>query len=184
MTTHNTAADAANTAVRAYLTTLGEKYLGHGFNTGSGKGKHIWLEIQESFQKRCAYCDQEASRLTIEHLVSFNRESGGLHHPGNIVPCCPSCNRRRKENGMEVDWRTHLADITERDEHPIPVFRARQRRIEEHIRNCNHPNLTDDEMAAISTIAKSLYEAVATEVKRGTDLYWAIHQSMISKTKP
>jgi hypothetical protein len=85
---------------------------------------------------------------------------------------------------MEVDWRTHLADITERDEHPIPVFRARQRRIEEHIRNYNHPNLTDDEMAAISTIAKSLYEAVATEVKRGTDLYWAIHQSMISKTKP
>jgi len=39
MTTHNTASDAANTAVRAYLTTLGEKYLGHGFNTGSGKGK-------------------------------------------------------------------------------------------------------------------------------------------------
>ena len=45
-------------------------------------------------------------------------------------------------------------------------------------------DLTDDEMAAISTIAKSLYEAVATEVKRGTDLYWAIHQSMISKTRP
>lgn len=183
MTTPNTASDAANTAVRAYLTSLGEKYLGHGFNTGSGKGKRIWLEIQESFQKRCAYCDQEASRLTIEHLIPFNRESGGLHHPGNIVPCCSTCNRRRKENGLEVDWRTHLTDIIERDNHGVATLRMRQKRIEEHMQNYDHPKLTDDEVAAISTIAKSLYAAVSTEVKRGTDLYWAIHQSMISKAK-
>ena len=183
MTTHNTASDAANTAVRAYLTTLGERYLGHGFNTGSGKGKEIWLEIKESFRNRCAYCDQEPNRLTIEHLNSFNRDSGGLHHPGNIVPCCPDCNRRRKENGHEVDWKTHLADIVERDGHSITTLRSRQKLIEEHVQNYHHPNLTENELAAISTIAKSLYEAVASEVKRGTDLYLAIHRSMISKSK-
>ena len=183
MTTHNTTSDAANTAVRAYLTTLGERYLGHGFNTGSGRGKQIWTEIKESFLNRCAYCDQEPSRLTIEHLSSFNGDTGGLHHPGNIVPCCSDCNRRRKEDSQEVDWKTHLADIVERDGRSITTLRNRQNRIEEHIQNYNHPNLTDDEVAAISTIAKSLYESVATEVKRGTDLYWAIHQSMISKAK-
>jgi len=182
MTTHNTASDAANTAVRAYLTTLGERYLGHGFNTGSGRGQRIWREIKESFLNRCAYCGQKENRLTIEHLNSFNRDAGGLHHPGNIVPCCPDCNRRRKVDGREVDWKTHLADIVERDNHSITTLRQRQQRIEEHIENYDHPNLTDDEMAAISTIAKSLYESVATEVKRGTDLYWAIHQSIISRT--
>ena len=183
MTTHNTASDAANTAVRAYLTALGEKYLGHGFNTGSGKGKRIWEEIRESFDNRCAYCSEKDVRLTIEHLTSFNRQAGGLHHPGNIVPCCSGCNRRRKENGMEIDWRTHLADIVEKNELPITIYRARLRKIEDHIKEYKHPDLTDDEMAAISTIAKSLYEAVGEEVRRGTELYWAIHQSMITKGK-
>lgn len=183
MTIHNTSSDAANTAVRAYLTTLGERYLGHGLNTGSGRGKQIWLEIQESFRGRCAYCDIEQNSFTIEHLVSFNRTAGGLHHPGNIVPCCRPCNRRRKENGLEVDWKTHLADIIERDGLSITVYRERLHRIEAHIEQFNHPKLTDDEIAAISTIAKSLYESVSTEVRRGTDLYWAIHESMINKSK-
>lgn len=82
-----------------------------------------------------------------------------------------------------MDWKTHLADIVERDGHSIAILRSRQSRIEKHIRDYNHPNLTDDEKAAISTIARSLYEAVASDVKRSTDLYWAIHQAMISKTR-
>ena len=146
--------------------------------------QRIWNEIKDSFQNRCAYCDKEANRLTIEHLASFNREAGGLHHPGNIVPCCPDCNRRRKVDGLEIDWKTHLADIVERENHSISTLRERQQRIEKHIRDYGHPNLTDDEIAAISTIAKSLYESVASEVKRGTDLYWAIHQSMINRREP
>ena len=93
MAIHNTASDAANTAVRAYLTSLGEKYLGHGFNTGSGKGKQIWEEIKTDFNNSCAYCNDSDSKLTMEHLISFNRDQGGLHHPGNIVPCCRVCNR-------------------------------------------------------------------------------------------
>lgn len=65
MTTHNTGSDAANTAVRAFLTTLEERYLGHGFNTGSGKGKELWSKIKESFCNRCAYCDGKVERLTM-----------------------------------------------------------------------------------------------------------------------
>ena len=182
MTTHNTASDAANTAVRAYLTTLGEKYLGHGFNTASGKGKQLWTTIKEAFDNKCAYCAKETERLTMEHLVSFNRSSGGLHHPGNIVPCCKTCNSRRKENGMEVDWRTHLADVIERDCQSVATLRSRQGQIETHVQEYKYPELTDDEVAAIKTIAQSLYESVSAEVHRGTDLYWAIHQSMITKS--
>ena len=33
--------------IRAFLTKIGEEYLGHSFNTGSGKGKEIWTRIKE-----------------------------------------------------------------------------------------------------------------------------------------
>jgi len=42
MAKYNTYSDAANTAVRAFLTQVGEHYLGEKFNTGSGSGKKTW----------------------------------------------------------------------------------------------------------------------------------------------
>ncbi len=180
MTVHNTPSDAANTAVRAYLTRLGEKYLGRGFNTGSGSGKQTWEEIKASFGHRCAYCGGD-SKLTVEHLVSLNRTQGGLHHPGNLVPCCTGCNRRKKKSGQEVDWRAHLAYIIDKNRGPVSVLRKRQRRIEHHIGKLKYPDLSDDESAAITTIAKSLYDAVSEETKRGANLYWSIHEAMINK---
>ncbi len=45
MAIYNTASDTANTAVRAFLTKVGEFYLGRSFNTGSGKGKADWERI-------------------------------------------------------------------------------------------------------------------------------------------
>ena len=42
MAIYNTGSDSANTMVRAFLTKIGESYLNHSFNTGSGKGKEIW----------------------------------------------------------------------------------------------------------------------------------------------
>ena len=47
MAIYNTGSDAANTMVRAFLTKIGESYLNHSFNTGSGKGKEIWCEIKK-----------------------------------------------------------------------------------------------------------------------------------------
>lgn len=42
MSIYNTASDASNTAVRAFLTKLGEYYLERSFNTSSGQGKQDW----------------------------------------------------------------------------------------------------------------------------------------------
>lgn len=41
MAVYNTSSDSANTAVRAFLTKVGEYYWGKSFNTGSGKSKKI-----------------------------------------------------------------------------------------------------------------------------------------------
>lgn len=45
MAVYNTPSDAANTAVRAFLTAVGELYYEESFNTGSGKGKEVWQPI-------------------------------------------------------------------------------------------------------------------------------------------
>jgi hypothetical protein len=39
MAIYNTSFDAANTAIRAFLTRVVEYYLGRSFNTGDGKAK-------------------------------------------------------------------------------------------------------------------------------------------------
>ena len=102
--------DVANTMVRAFLTKIGESYLNHSFNTGSGKGKEIWQGIKIKFESKCAFCGKEFNDLTIEHLVMFNRKECGLHHPGNVVPSCKSCNKRTRDKDSKeyVDWIKHL----------------------------------------------------------------------------
>lgn len=47
MATYNTNSDAANTAVRAFLTKVGEHYLGKSFNTGAGEAKEKWEKTQK-----------------------------------------------------------------------------------------------------------------------------------------
>ncbi len=181
MAIHNTASDAANIAVRAYLTSLGEKYLGHGFNTGSGRGRETWKEIQSSFNQCCAYCHASDKKLTIEHLISFNRQAGGLHHPGNIVPSCGPCNRRKKINGFEVDWQSHLDDVVANHQHSLDDLVRRRNRINEHITEYEYPQFSDTEKSAIQTIAQSLYTEITTGVKRSVELYWAIDSSITSR---
>ena len=113
MAVYNTASDSANTAVRAFLTKVGEHYLGYSFNTGSGKGKALWLSIRDSdFNSCCAYCGEKNDKLQIEHVLMFNRTEFGLHHPGNIIPCCKECNKReRLENKSYCNWEQHLTKV-------------------------------------------------------------------------
>ncbi len=47
MAVHNTDSDAANTAGRSLLTSIGKYYWGSTFNTGSGSGKKVWEEIRD-----------------------------------------------------------------------------------------------------------------------------------------
>ena len=117
MTTHNTSSDAANTAVRAFLTKVGAKYWTKTFNTGSGAGKAIWIEIKDKvFEGKCCYCGKAPDKLQIEHLIMFNRAECGLHHPGNVVPVCRECNNRGKnEDGKYLSWQDHLNNICQKN---------------------------------------------------------------------
>ena len=55
MSIYNTGADAANTAVRALLTKIGEYYLGRSFNTGNGQSKKDWENIRDNIFKEGAH---------------------------------------------------------------------------------------------------------------------------------
>ena len=155
MTTYNTSADSANTNVRAFLTKVGEFYLGRSFNTSSGWGKKHWEKIKtETFDSRCAYCHNKG-KLHIEHLIMFNNEQCGLHHPGNIVPCCPKCNQRKKDNDTKkyIQWVDQLEAIC----NSIDEFKSRKKVILTHIKNEKYPNLTDDEINALRAVGIHLY---------------------------
>ena len=178
MAVYNTPSDAANTAVRAFLTSVGEFYYGASFNTGSGKGRQVWLKIQEEFNNSCAYCGADG-KLQIEHLVMFNRTEYGLHHPGNIVPVCRNCNEREKdENKQYVSWDTQLQRKSA--SHDPTVVTARRQRIEAHIVRYQYPNLTDPERKTIAVIAESLYANIKSESERSLALYKKLDDAFVT----
>ena len=117
--------------------------------------------------------------LQREHLVSPNQQSGGLHHPGNVVRCCRGCNPRRQVGGKELVWEDHLADIVDKQGHSINVLQERKKRILEHIARYDYPELSDKEVAAITAIAKDLYDRVSEDVNKGVTLSWSIHEDLI-----
>ena len=180
MTTYNTGSDSANTSVRAFLTKVGEFYLGRSFNTRSGKGQQDWQRIQtDTFNSRCAYCDRESERITIEHLVMFNKSECGLHHPGNVVPCCVPCNSRQKDDdGNYHNWEDHLLDKCGDD---LYSFKERRQRIIEHIAHEGYPKLTEDEMNALKAITAHLYTSTKSELDKSLALYQAIDETLVSK---
>jgi hypothetical protein len=182
VTTYNTGADSANTAVRAFLTKVGELYLGKSFNTTSGKGKADWIRIRDRvFQGKCAYCDVENVKLQIEHLVMFNRKEYGLHHPGNIVPICQDCNKRsRKPDGSYRNWGEHLDFICNQNNCPDQI-ENRKNKILMHIKNENYPRLSQEEHHAIRVIANSLYENTKSELDKSLELYKQLDTAFVNK---
>lgn len=180
MATYNTASDAANTAVRAFLTKVGEYYLGHPYNTSSGRGKEIWTEIRDHrFSSRCAYCDKATDSLQIEHVLMFNRSEYGLHHPGNTVPCCKSCNRRtRNPDSSYADWETHLLTICTLNHEP-ELFESRRLAILENFERYNYPRLNDNEIHSVRVIANSLYENIKTESEKSLTLYKQLDEAFV-----
>ncbi len=179
MAIYNTASDAANTAVRAFLTKVGEFYLGRSFNTGSGRGKADWERIRdEVFGGSCAYCGKEG-QLQIEHLYMFNRTEYGLHHPGNIVPCCKSCNKReRNEDNTYMTWLEHLKVVCIRRNEQSEL-QSRKERIENTIKSEGYPNLDEKEKHAIRVIANSLYENIKSESSKSLELYKQLDEAFV-----
>ncbi len=184
MAIHNTPYDAANTAVRAFLTNVGAKYWGRSFNTGSGSGKSIWLKIRdETFGGKCCYCGNSSAKLQIEHLIMFNREEYGLHHPGNVAPVCDECNKRGKdEKGRHLSWDAHLRDICSRNK-DMQNYDCRRARIAMHIEKGEfaYPNLSQNEKHSIRVIAESLYHNITTEIENSLMLYEKITEAFVTK---
>lgn len=180
MAIYNTPADSANTAVRAFLTNVGEHYLGHSFNTGSGKGKRIWLEIKDTyFESCCAYCGEKSHTLQIEHVFMFNRSEYGLHHPGNTVPCCKSCNSRtRGEGNTYINWEQHLLHICKQKQE-MHLFEPRKQKILDNFERFNYPKLNDNERHAIRVIANSLYENIKTESEKSLSMYMQLDEAFV-----
>ena len=173
MAVYNTGSDSANTAVRAFLTKVGEFYLDRSFNTGSGWGKNAWTKIRdEIFNSSCAYCEKK-DRLTIEHLIMFNKAEYGLHHPGNVVPCCISCNKRTKlSNGLYATWPEHLQAICKK-RGEITAYNNRLLRIQKHhhFGEFKYPDLCDKDRVTIRNMAIALYEKVKEEVNKSFRIY-------------
>lgn len=182
MTNYNTGSDAANTAVRSFLTKVGEHYLGRSFNTGSGKAQNDWMRIRDTiFEKRCAYCGVSGTDLQIEHLIMFNRTEFGLHHPGNIVPVCKRCNNRKKDqNKKYLDWQNHLKEICKESENEN-AFEERKDKILSHIKNENYPNLSQEESHAIRVVAEKLYDNIKNQVEVSLDLYKELDRVFVKK---
>lgn len=184
MAIHNTDFDAANTAVRAFLTEVGEYYLGRTFNTGVGQGKSDWKYIKDVvFEGRCAYCGQPSAILQIEHLIMFNKSEYGLHHPGNIVPSCKACNKRgRRDDSTYKNWLDHLHDVCERNGE-LDQFDVRRAKIEAHMTQgrYKHPDLSEEEKHAIRVIANSLYSHIRTELEQSLDLYTKLREAFVDR---
>lgn len=183
MAIYNTYSDAANTAVRSFLTKVGEYYFGRTFNTGSENGKEIWNDIKNNiFNNKCGYCGEKTSKLQIEHLIMFNRDQCGLHHPGNIIPCCADCNKRRKVDNKYLSWEDHLNHIC-REHQEMHKFNERQEAISNHMKSgvYKYPELTDEEQKAISVIANRLYENIKIEHDKGLNLYKDLQKAFINK---
>ena len=182
MAVYNTSSDAANTAVRAFLTKVGEFYLGHSFNTGSGKGKILWASIRdEDFSGCCAYCGERSHTLQIEHVLMFNRTEYGLHHPGNIIPCCKSCNKReRMTDKSYCNWEQHLSQVC-RTRNEAHLEADRKAKILGNFEKHNYPKLNVNESHAIRVIANSLYENTKKESEKSLDLYKQLDEAFVKE---
>jgi 5-methylcytosine-specific restriction endonuclease McrA len=55
----------------------------------------------------CYYCSVQVARsdLTMDHLVPLSR--GGRSTKDNLVPCCKSCNTRKKTM-LPVEWEEYI----------------------------------------------------------------------------
>lgn len=186
MAIYNTASDAANTAVRAYLTKVGEFYLGNSFNTSTGKALIVWQKIQKDvFAGCCAYCGEGAEKMTIEHLIMFNRTDFGLHHPGNIVPVCRVCNQtRRAQNGRYPSWEEQLRQRCEATNTMASFLVRKQRILDHHTKGeFAYPKLTKEESSAIKVIAESIYRSVQMEIEKGLGLYKRLDAEFVGEAK-
>jgi len=143
-------------------------------------GKALWLSIRDDdFNNCCAYCGEQNDKLQIEHVLMFNRTEFGLHHPGNIIPCCKACNKReRLKDKTYCNWKQHLVKVCEsRGEQE--KAEARKQKILDNFKKHEYPELNVNEQHAIRVIAGSLYQNIKTESEKSLDLYKQIDEAFV-----
>jgi len=76
--------------------------------------KHKAREIRKSqwWKNRraknvCYYCESQtpAKQLTMDHVIPISK--GGRSEKSNLVPCCKSCNNKKK-NLLTIEWEEFL----------------------------------------------------------------------------
>lgn len=111
----------------------------------------------------------------------FNREQYGLHHPGNIVPLCNRCNKRKKDKYKKyLNWEDHLEQIC-RESDDLESYFDRKNRIKTHIfeGEFKYPTLTEAEQHAIRVIANTLYENIKTENEKALKIYQELYKAFV-----
>lgn len=60
-----------------------------------------WLDCQNYFNFKCAYCGRDNEKLTQDHFIPLN--NGGTYTKNNIIPCCFSCNSSKQDKDF-YEW--------------------------------------------------------------------------------
>ncbi len=74
--------------------TADEAHINRERNKAKRAKKLRWWQ-QKTASGRCHYCQKvfPPKKLTMDHIVPVSR--GGMTSPGNVVPSCLSCNKKK-----------------------------------------------------------------------------------------
>ncbi|NGY86944.1 hypothetical protein F6Y05_21490 [Bacillus megaterium] len=176
MPTNYVSSDTSNFVVKRYLAIIGAYYLQQLPEDIQKKFKNeqLWGNIKEEFNYSCAYCGRKQGEnikvlvkgqplkkvliLEREYIFMMNQEDVGLHHPGNIIPCCNPCNNSRGRK----NWIQHLEDICGED---IDVFEYRKEKILEQIEKYKYSSIKENELLKIRETAKKLYKEISSIIE-------------------
>ena len=175
---------AAASAVRAFLADVGGVFLGKVYDVKTDSlSKKAWALTVAHFGGRCAYCHMPGNalpkgvKMTMEHLIEENQFQCGLHHPGNTVPACSSCNgsRDKAKDGSRLTWEQHLQNLGKAKKWKPATIERRRKLIQEFVDHSAYPEITPEVMAYLQKTAQALYQDVLKRCTAGTKGFVDIH---------
>ena len=184
MASNPTPSDASNTAVRFLLRKAGSLHLKGMYNHKTSWGKDVWEEIvTEVFSSECAFCGVQAAyydgKFELEHLEGLNKTELGLHHPGNTVPVCKSCNLRTRKGNVYANWEEHLEVVCSKNGDE-DIIEERRERIWRHMNEGKWklPMRTLLARKEIGRAAQHLYEDISRDCKIAVERYEKLKSEM------
>ncbi|MFD2663060.1 HNH endonuclease [Paenibacillus thailandensis] len=166
-------AQAANQAVRRLLRQLGKEYdLKRGMKPFSDN-KDIYV-IRRYFKDKCCYCRKNIMDVQWDkdHLIPMNKEQGGLHAWGNIVPSCKECNATKQGS----DWIAYIQSLYLDSNQE----QSRVRRIKAFVRRYKY-DLDENMSSDISKLATNLYISITKYVSDEISIKLLEGKNILSK---